>query len=82
MESSLRRPWPVYVACTFFATIGFLPVVLIIIGTSDLGDALLLGLLGPFIIVGCVAFAFVGNNYGRHALLAYFGFRTLLSIFG
>ena len=61
---------------------GLLPVVQIFIDTSDLGGALIVGSLGPFIIVGSAAFAFAGRDLGRHALLAYFGFTALLYIFG
>ena len=53
-----------------------------LIESAQFGDVLVIGFFGPFILVGCAAFAFAGKNFGRHALLAYFGFTALLAIFG
>ena len=81
-ETKARRPWPIYAACAFFLIIGLLPVTQILIETSDLRGALLVGLLGPLLVAGFAAFAFAGSDFGRHALLAFFGISALASIFG
>lgn len=81
-QSESRRPWPIYTACALFTAFGLLPIVEVFVESSDLGDALIMGALGPFVIIGSAVFAFFGRDFGRHALLAYFGFLVLFLVFG